>query len=657
MKKFLSLFTAVLLLATLFVTAIPVAAATSSRVTLDKESYLVGDTVVATIYVDVPTFAEAGGVMFPADENIIKVTKSKSGWSDALKAYLGSRYDEEEEDYIELTPIINFAEDTYNPGKFVGGFTRDTFDKVLLGADLNTFVDGIFTITFKVEAVPVGGKITVPVTVIAQNGGVELINETHNVEIKISCAEHNYGDANWTELDDTFHGKTCTVCGQGIAAEHAWGEGTVTVEPTHTTLGEKTYTCTVCDGTKTEEIPTTGDHNFVNWAPNGDGTHTGTCGCGTPSTEACTYGEGEVTTPETCNADGVMTYTCTVCGGTKTEKIPATGDHNFVNWAPNGDGTHTGTCGCGTPSTEACTYGVVTTPAGCNSDGVKTYTCTVCGGSYTESILATGEHVYGAWTDNGDGTHTRTCTNCNFASETNNHVWDNGVVTTKPSCCDKGVTTYTCECGATYEEDIDPTNAHVYGAWTDNGDGTHTRKCTVDPDCTVSETLAHDWSAACDIFCDTCGSTRTVDESAHVYERKHNTVGHWDECSICGTKTVMVPHTMSGDACADCNYRKAANQVVSGYIYINEEYHMQVMTNGVITTKHVLNADGDCIFCLEHITDTEEIIVDVSDPVESATEEEEDTTVEAEENPETGIALAVVPMLVAMAAVVASKRR
>lgn len=55
----------------------------------------------------------------------------------------------------------------------------------------------------------------------------------------------------------------------------------------------------------------------------------------------------------------------------------------------------------------------------------------------------------------------------------------------------------------------------------------------------------------------------------------------------------------------------------------------------------------------------EDTTVEVDDPVESTTEEEEDTTVDAEveENPETGLALAVVPMLVAAAAIVASKRR
>ena len=50
------------------------------------------------------------------------------------------------------------------------------------------------------------------------------------------------------------------------------------------------------------------------------------------------YGEGEVTTAATCTTAGIMTYTCTSCGESKTEEIAATG-HNF------GDDGVCGTCG------------------------------------------------------------------------------------------------------------------------------------------------------------------------------------------------------------------------------------------------------------------------------------------------------------------------
>ena len=77
------------------------------------------------------------------------------------------------------------------------------------------------------------------------------------------------------------------------------------------------------------------------------------------------WDEGVVTTEPTCTQDGVKTYTCTLCGETRTEPVPATG--------------HT--------SDE----GVVTNEPTCTEDGIKTYKCTVCGEVLkTEAISAPG---------------------------------------------------------------------------------------------------------------------------------------------------------------------------------------------------------------------------------------------------------------------------
>ena len=57
----------------------------------------------------------------------------------------------------------------------------------------------------------------------------------------------------------------CSNCGDVIATKvipatgaHTWDNGTVTTEPTETTPGVRTYTCTVCGQTRTEIIPATG---------------------------------------------------------------------------------------------------------------------------------------------------------------------------------------------------------------------------------------------------------------------------------------------------------------------------------------------------------------------------------------------------------------
>lgn len=136
----------------------------------------------------------------------------------------------------------------------------------------------------------------------------------------------------------------CANCGDVIATEvipatgaHTWDNGTVTAEPTETTPGVRTFTCAVCSQTKTEVIPATGAHTFVftkNVAPSCTeaGYDLYTCrDCGASEQRNVKpalghkWDSGTVTTEPTEKDPGTMTYTCTVCGQTRTEIIPATG--------------------------------------------------------------------------------------------------------------------------------------------------------------------------------------------------------------------------------------------------------------------------------------------------------------------------------------------
>ena len=69
---------------------------------------------------------------------------------------------------------------------------------------------------------------------------------------------HTYSEQ-WA-YNDTDHWHACTgaECDEvKDKAAHTWDNGTIIAEPTCTAKGEKTYTCTVCSATKTEEIATT----------------------------------------------------------------------------------------------------------------------------------------------------------------------------------------------------------------------------------------------------------------------------------------------------------------------------------------------------------------------------------------------------------------
>ena len=160
--------------------------------------------------------------------------------------------------------------------------------------------------------------------------------------------------------------------------EHVWGDGVVTMEPSCTTPGIKTYTCSVCQKTKTEEIPATG-HQHTEVRNRVEATckekgYTGDTYCkdcgekvssGNPiAKKEHAWDEGKVTTEATCKNTGVKTYTCNSCGETKTEEIPMT-DHIWDN-------------------------GKVTTKPSCIKPGIKTYTCTVCQKTKIEEIPATG---------------------------------------------------------------------------------------------------------------------------------------------------------------------------------------------------------------------------------------------------------------------------
>ncbi|MBS5566749.1 MAG: S-layer homology domain-containing protein [Firmicutes bacterium] len=138
-----------------------------------------------------------------------------------------------------------------------------------------------------------------------------------------SSHSHSYADA-WSH--DATHHWHASTCGHEVVsgkAEHTWNGGKVTTAATCGAAGEKTYTCTVCLATKTEEIPATGEHTPI-----------------------------EVSAKEaTCTEAGYTAgVKCSVCGTiiSGMEEIPATGHtwgNDVIIHAVSGrDGTKTRTC-------------------------------------------------------------------------------------------------------------------------------------------------------------------------------------------------------------------------------------------------------------------------------------------------------------------------
>ena len=118
-------------------------------------------------------------------------------------------------------------------------------------------------------------------------------------------------------------------------------------------------------------------HSYAQEWSHDETSHWHACDCGSKSGLAGhTYNAGVVTTPATCKADGVKTFTCTVCGLTKTEPVTG-GSHSYD-------------------------AGTVTKPATQTESGIRTYRCVLCGTTRTETIAATGRKPVTAVIRTGD---------------------------------------------------------------------------------------------------------------------------------------------------------------------------------------------------------------------------------------------------------------
>lgn len=258
--------------------------------------------------------------------------------------------------------------------------------------------------------------------------------------------------------------------------------------------GSKTVTtsCSVCGYVISVEnvvIPAT-KHNWGEWkhddaTAKADSKHTHIClnDASHTESEACNF-ISKVTQQQTADQPEITTYTCKDCGYSYTEETkPALGHtHNYgapvadytsgEAFVEGKDYTHTATCTgegtCSQPTkTDKCTFdnGVETKAATCTEDGVKTFTCTECGGTYTVAIPAT-DHNWGDWkhvegTEGADAKHSRVC--ANDASHTETKACDFTAKVTQEATLDQPeITTYTCkDCGYFYTKETAPALAGV----------------------------------------------------------------------------------------------------------------------------------------------------------------------------------------------------
>ena len=169
----------------------------------------------------------------------------------------------------------------------------------------------------------------------------------------------------------------------------------------------------------------------------------------------CIHSYTAVTTPATCTEAGSITYTCGKCGRSYTETIPAAGHkagealrENIVDATCTEGGSYDTVVRCTVCSAELSRETVavpaaghswneweITTAPGCETEGVKTSTCTVCGEKRTEKIDELGHDM--VYTPSKDATCTEPgesasayCSRCDYVEEVGGvipalgHAWE-----------------------------------------------------------------------------------------------------------------------------------------------------------------------------------------------------------------------------------------
>ena len=214
--------------------------------------------------------------------------------------------------------------------------------------------------------------------------------------------------------------------------------------PTCTEGGYTTHTCTRCGDCYTDSETAALGHSFGSWKENRPtmanpiATYVGhyrNCErCGIQEIGSHTWNEGSVTTPPTCTAEGVKTFTCTACSAVKTEVIEAAGHQPKAAareketavscTAPGGYDTVIRCAVCSnilsTEHTQIPALGhdyqaAVTAPT-CTESGYTTYTCSRCNDTYTGDETAALGHAWAepsyTWSeDDAQVTAIRVCGN------------------------------------------------------------------------------------------------------------------------------------------------------------------------------------------------------------------------------------------------------
>ena len=226
--------------------------------------------------------------------------------------------------------------------------------------------------------------------------------------------------------------------------------------------------------------------------------------------------------------------------GTCTKRFGDYGPHDWGEWKSNGNGAHTRVCKHNASHTETkdCTFSA----APCTVAAA----CTECGAVYKLG------HDWGAWTSNGNKTHTHTC------KRDASHIETENCNIQEATCRDPA---WCWECYGEYGS-ADPSK-HKWMLCHSNGNGTHTRVCSLD----FTHTETSDCSGV------SCGETGWCDECHERYTASHKFNGpwlsnpdkHWRACIYCNEAGSKASHSFVEQP--DARYLKSEATCASPAVY------------------------------------------------------------------------------------------
>lgn len=314
------------------------------------------------------------------------------------------------------------------------------------------------------------------------------------------------------------------ACDDGAQPEHThtYGAWTFATAPTENAAGTAERVC-ACGDKETVTVAKLTDASVWTVTVSQDATHEsagfkayksdayGTVTLTFPKGQHA-YGAWEISTDPTETTTGIARRFC-ACG--HYEEVVLAVLTNTSVWTKSTEGaTHT------TPGKEIYTseYGVVTI------------------------VTSVEDHVYGAWSDNHDGTHTRTC-ECGD-SQTENCVYNQevpapGFKKSDATCTDKAVYYKSCVCGAKGTETFEygTANGHNYVGFQVTKDPTCTETGTVTARCSVCNeayegaipALGHDFSGDCVPYVETIS---WGDEGGREYDGSEYHVHKCVRCDV-----------------------------------------------------------------------------------------------------------------------------